>query len=593
MIDNWTYPEVSNGYFLKHSSSTGYANITGFQFKNTNTYGRIPLYLNGVPSLKMINSAIDNIQIYNGKRFVSTVILSEMQLSNITFTRVQAVDIGDGENSILYIDGFDIGKTTNFIISNVTVSESTIPFLIFNKITNYANAVKTFTINQFEYKNSTFDQQNDLIQFSKLEHDVDFTIALTNIKFSDLEFAVKGNLMHFQHQLKNQLTISNLRITNTKNWHIVLAANNPQNKVLPLKVKITDFVTENVNAGFNSLMQVYQLSVLELHNSILHNVYNFGEGAVLLVSGQLSSTSFQNWSMQYNSAISGGVFKAEDNGAVQIYASQIANNFASVGGVFSMTNGGNSEIKRTLLRDNMAVQSPIGQVQDSYIASIVGNCTIYSNTHFEKQYVIDLITSSIDWKELCFLKTVYKQYLIDHQELIVDTASFYLFQLLSASFEINNNTLITSQESLVDAFVASITIHNTVIRDWVFNGIPIQITGSTLDFKDITMYNLDTQTSKMRLITGTLDSTVYMTNIKYTNSDVPFFFFQGSTAHISNVTWAGLYFRTSVGRIEQGVNTTIEHFDIDDFGKSHFPHLYYRHGSWCGIWILRFIYPLY
>ena len=88
--------------------------------KITNTYGRIPLYLNGVPSLKMINSAIDNIQIYNGKRFVSTVILSEMQLSNITFTRVQAVDIGDGENSILYIDGFDIGKTTNFIISNVT-----------------------------------------------------------------------------------------------------------------------------------------------------------------------------------------------------------------------------------------------------------------------------------------------------------------------------------------------------------------------------------------------------------------------------------------------------------------------------------------
>ena len=456
----------------------------------------------------------------------------------------------------------------SFLISGVTVTESTLAFMSFDKITNYDGQVKTFTIDQFEYKDSIFTDRNNLLTFSKLELNTNFSIAVSNIKFTNVTFAVKGNLMYFQHQLKNALTITNMELTDTKNAQIYVSALNPKNKQLPLNLWMTNVTTSNVNAGFSSLIQVYESSHVEINDSNLHTVFNFAEGAVLYSSGQLSEVILTNCTMLHNSAINGAVFKSEKNGVVKISDSQITNNFAIYGGVLVVTDGGRFEISGCKMTKNIALQTSLGQISDAPISSIVSNCEMYSNENFGKSYILKLVKASLDCKELCFLSSEYKEYLSSRQDLLNGLPSAYLFQLVSSNLEVTNSE-ISSQVGIFDVFVATLTVQNTVIKNCEFSGIPIQITDSIFNFENVTMKGLSgpVRSRNNYMIRGSLESTVFMKNIAYIDCSITMFFYQVSTVVINNITGSNLGRRSSIGRIEQGVNTTISNFSFEDLCK--------------------------
>lgn len=315
---------------------------------------------------------------------MSASTLSELEIDNVNFTTIKSYDLGDQSNTILDIDGYDVSKTTNLLISNVIVSQAEQRFITFSKISNSVNSTKIFTFSNFEYKNSILYDKNNLIYFTKMELNTSFNFALTGIKFTNVTFPIKGNLIMIQHQLKNPLSIANLRVSNCKYGAIYMAAMNTQNKLLPTNILMTNLTTDKVNAGFQSFMQVYENTKLEIRDSSILYVFNFAEGAVLTAGYQQAEVNIYNTLIKFNSAIEGGVFKVQSSSIIRVYNSQILNNFAISAGVIKADNGGQFEINSSNITDNTSQQGLIGILYDAPIESVVRNCDIKNNKQYTK-----------------------------------------------------------------------------------------------------------------------------------------------------------------------------------------------------------------
>ena len=85
-----------------------------------------------------------------------------------------------------------------------------------DRISDAENTSKTFNISNAQFLNSQYNSSNDIITFTKMEEDINFTIYLHNISFSNITFEVNGNLLLFEQQLKNQLIIQNIDVSDIK-----------------------------------------------------------------------------------------------------------------------------------------------------------------------------------------------------------------------------------------------------------------------------------------------------------------------------------------------------------------------------------------
>lgn len=104
----------------------------------------------------------------------------------------------------------------------------------------------------------------------------------------------------------------------------------------------------------------------------------------------------------------------------------------------------------------------------------------------------------------------------------------YLFQLVSSTIVIKNQTKISLQDDIVDAFVATVKFDGVTIYNSKLNGVSIQITGSTLNFENVDMYNITTSTPQHSIVKTSMESNTYWNNVSYRDSEAQIFTFQSS-----------------------------------------------------------------
>ena len=450
IVDNWTLSSTDNYYYFKHASTSGYTNITGLVFTNTDLKNRAAVYLSSVPSLTIKSSSITSSMIYPANSIIQSGSLSELNIDGFNFTQITSSVSGDNTNYLFSFDSFDLSKSTNFVMNKVMISQSVLAVFSFSKVVNPSSLSKTFTISNFQYTNSKFSDKNNLITFTKLEQSIYFSIMFANITFSSVSFNVSGNLLNFQQQLSNFTTVSGLTVTNTTNAQIYLQAANKQNTLLPVRVLFANLTTSNVKSGVNSFIIANDNTFVNITNSTVQTITSTGIGAAISVSTASALVNINKSTFSSNSATEAGAFYVLNSGIIRAYSSTFSNNNASISGLIKASNGGRFEFYSWTISSNTASEAPIAILFDSSYASILNNWVISNNT----------IGSN-------------------------SGSNTFPIQLISSTILITNSTQISSQYSIISSFVSTIMIENSLLQNSNYNGSAIQVIGSTFNFNNM------------------------------------------------------------------------------------------------------------
>ena len=535
-VDSWTLSSTDDYYYFKHVSTSGYTNITGLVFTNTDLKNRVAVYLSSVPSLTIKSSSITGSVIYPANSIIQTGTLSELNIDGFNFTQITSSVSGDNSNYLFSFDSFDLSKSTNFVMNKVMVSQSVLAVLSFSKVVNPSSLSKTFTISNFQYTNSSFSDKNNLITLTKLEQSINFSIMFTNITFSSVSFNVSGNLLNFQQQLSSFTTVSGLAVTNTTNAQIYLQAANKQNTLLPVRVLFTNLTTSNVKSGVNSFIIVNDNTFVNITNSTVQTVTSTGIGATISVSTTSALVNINLSAFSSNSAIEAGAFYVLNSGIIRAYSSTFSNNNASSSGLIKASNGGRFEFYSWTISSNTASEAPIAILFDSSYASILNNWVLSNNT-------IGLNSGS----------------------------NTFPIQLISSAILITNSTQITGQYSIISSFVSTITIEDSLLQSSSYNGTAIQIIGSTFSFNNIILNNLsqyrqkgsfNNRNSPSYIIQTSMYSEIIISNVTYSSSSLALLLSQQSTSIISSLSVNNV---SSFGfvRLENSVNATLSNWNIN------------------------------
>ena len=106
---------------------------------------------------------------------------------------------------------------------------------------------------------------------------------------------------------------------------------------------------------------------------------SYQDGAVINAGTRQTTTIITDSTFMNNTAVQGSAFSIQEESVIKCYNCIFANNFASISGVIRVADNGYFELYSSQLYNNYASQSPISELLNSALTSIIDNTTIYSN----------------------------------------------------------------------------------------------------------------------------------------------------------------------------------------------------------------------
>ena len=210
----------------------------------------------------------------------------------------------------------------------------------------------------------------------------------------------------------------------------------------------------------------------------------------------------------------------------------MSNNFAVSAGVVKAQSNGLFEFYNTTITQNYALNNPMAQLYESVSLSIIDETTIHDNHALSQQKILSEFNT--DCQLLCYLPTVYKQYLLENELLTIDNTA-ELIQLISASLEIKNSSYIYEQTTLFNVFMSTLVIENTEISNITISEISVKAVASVLTFTNIKIMNV-TSSVLTDFIFLSLDSNFTIINTVYEQSGVKMLNVYSSTLVAQNLT---------------------------------------------------------
>ena len=133
-----------------------------------------------------------------------------------------------------------------------------------------------------------------------------------------------------------------------------------------------------------------------------------------------------------------------------------------------------------------------------------------------------------------------RQYIVSNSEaLTVAGQSRMLFQLIQVSLKITNSTRIYAQDSLINAFVSTVTFEDSELYNMNLQDTSIQVTSTTLNFTNMNVHDV-LDPNNVDLIVLGLDSEFTISNVMYSNSDSVLFDLRSSSVQASNLTFENI-----------------------------------------------------
>ena len=478
---------------------------------------------------------------------------------NHTYSNLQGLST-EGAGTWIELAAIDLASTQNTTISGIQITNSEVGFIKINSLTNSLSSPKQVLISEFSYSDSYFANPADLVDSGGIEFEGELYFVLTGLKFSEIEFASRGNLLLFQHQLSTNVLVTNSEFSNLKGAGIYIESYNKQQKDLQTRVRIQHSTFNSLNGGYNSLINIYEGGYLEVENCTFTNISKYEDGTVFY-AGSLKSTSiFTNSVFRNNTGAEGAIFFIDSESKVECHNCIINNNFGVSGGVVATRGGGYFEFYNSTIFNNYALAYPVASMQEGVISSKINNWEIYDNIGFTRDEITDqLILATC--QQLWFISAAYIENIQNQSSVFTTTEAKSLFKLVLASLEISNSTRIHEQSALVNAFISSVIISDSEIYNVEVLQPSIKISSSNLTISGTQIYNV-TNPSSSDFIFVLLDSVVVIQDTSFTASSSVFLNSLTSEISVEGLVFSDVQSGKYLLKISDWVNVSLSNITV-------------------------------
>ena len=482
--------------------------------------------------LQLINGEFTDSLISVDTPFISLTTIQELLFKNHRVFNVKSMDSSDESSNLLEINIFDLSGAESIEISEISMKQSSISSFKINSMINYPPSSKTITVRDFAYTNSELASQRSLITTEGLVFNVDVSFIFQNVTFENINFTSKGYLMKLSHQLQGSVAIQDSQFINLIAAGIVVASSNIQNTELKTNVQMIRSAFSNSFFETESLLTLSEGANLNIKNCTFTYISTLRDGAIIAAGYQKTQTNITDTIFHNNTAINAALFNIESESVVRCTNCMISNNFAVSAGVVKTQSNGLFEFYNTTITHNYALNNPMAQLFDSVSLSLIDSTSIHENQVLSQQQILSEFNT--ECQLLCYLPTVYKQYLIDNELITIDNAA-ELIQLISAALTIKDSSHIYEQTTLFNVFMSTLIIEDTEISNITISEISVKAVASQLTFTNIKIRNV-ASSLLADFIFLSLDSNFTIINTVYEQSGVRMFNMYSSKLVAHNLT---------------------------------------------------------
>ena len=299
------------------------------------------------------NSSFGNVSIGTNSELISTGKFNFINFFGLNFSHIINQYSTDYGGYIISIDSYEVCGMMSSTINNVLVDNSSIGFIYFGRAVGQTNTPVNFNLKNITVINSIYLSKVSIFTISNIILQQDFNIIIQHLNFENLNFVKGGLLLHFTHQMKHPIVISDLSVINISNGGILIEAANKMALQFESKVVIESSQISKIKSNSESFITLLEGAYIQIFHSHVSEVTCLWEGALLTAGFQntkadiyfshienifaLAAASFNirdrsivrmyNWSLSKNYAISQGVIYATTNSHYEIYGSIISNNY--------------------------------------------------------------------------------------------------------------------------------------------------------------------------------------------------------------------------------------------------------------------------
>jgi hypothetical protein len=441
------------------------------------------------------NALFENIETTGEYPIVTGINIQGFTMQNFTFSNIYKADQDDNTNILIDFELFDLGTSGNFILSDVVIKNSTVPFFSLSSIKNPDSSTSQLTLTNITFHDWNFEFPEDLISLNYNQPAAGLVTTFSNSAFYNLKFVRGGNLLDIHQQDGTQVEVSNIAITNVTGGVIQVDSFTQSSLTNSTRVLITNLTATNLNQESQHLFMVQKAGIIKIVDSTFTGINNLFQGSVAYVQDRGSLLEIHDSVFQNNTSLKAALFYIESIGVLKWTNCTITNNFALEASVFYSFGDGQFLFSNSLIENNYAMSIKVGEILDSSSESEINNCDIKNNyllTYDEIQLEID----SCD--KLCFLTENIKSEItrMMDQNLIDDQP--HTFQVILGNLKIVNSTEITNDDYFMSMFISTVTIDTAVIENVTSTGPFIEGASSTFILSNSTVKNA-TNSSKQSI----------------------------------------------------------------------------------------------
>jgi hypothetical protein len=441
-----------------------------FGFRNLVSYAS-----SWASSLSVTSISCSNVTLNTGSSIIKSQYLTSLVFSNSSFSGLVQSNSGDFTNKMLNIISLDLRSNSQFLISSVKASKSSVAMLYIGGIANTLSGGQVLRIDNWTYENSNFEFSQKLMTFGSIQ------VEINNLQMYNLTFPRTGHLLYLTHQLSTPLYLTNSQFELVKGGSIYIQSADLKNSTLNTRVSMINITASDISSGTSSFILNREGGKLVIEESTFVKMDSTESGSVINAGYQNSETLIHNSTFTNNTSIYGGVANVQDRSVIKFYNCTIENNFAIQSGVIQSSNGGYFEFYNSYILKNLALTIPISEVFIVSNVPIINNSTLSGNYIVSKQQIISMISKC---SSLCF-SPEYAEYISNNLYLLDQSSLEYGIQLISGTISIENNTLITNQPNFINSYLSTVNISDTSFEDIQADGNILEFLSSTVNLVNI------------------------------------------------------------------------------------------------------------
>ncbi|CAI2369723.1 unnamed protein product [Moneuplotes crassus] len=471
------------------------------------------------------NILTQNLLLYGDTALIGYGVFKEINFTNIYAYRTYSYD--GGSNFLINSDYSSEGLAPDNvqIFKDIVVEQSSVSVISVTKPDAFVNATQSLSISNVTYKDSSLIYEIDLIWIYKMATVGSYSIEMNQITFKNLTFQLVSRLMHLQQQLKSQITITNLTVTNVVHAGITVQAFESNDFYNKTHVKFVNMKATNFDGRSRSLINIYRGADIEIVNSEFSFIGNYDKGSVLSAGKERAIATLRNCTFFNNTSIEGGVFETQAESNVKCYNCTFYNNFAIAGGVVKINGDGSFEFYNATIYNNVAMNGAITELFSSQQQSIVDSSNITMNYGVSREQVLNEIIQQT------YIFESFRDYITTHIYILDDNPTQINFKIIMGIFLISNCHF-TDIPGLMHTTGSRLTINDSIFKNVNFEGHFFGISESDISMTNNTFTNITCTSNE---IFHFVNAYFEVDTLTYTNSNCRFINSGLSQLNLKNV----------------------------------------------------------